>query len=284
MSAAARWRALVRASRAEADRREARLGLTPMYAGERAESFAHLTGVADETDPFFRHVLQAVGPASTVLDVGAGSGRYALALAPRAKEVVAVDPSDDLLMILGRQARRLGLTNIRCVLGRWEDVEPIEADVTVCYGVMGHVEDAAPFFRKLDACTKVQVFVGVAVPIDVIRGPLWRHFHAEPPPTNPAYLDALAVLRELGIAAEAKVHERTSDTYADLSEAVFAYRNMLRLPDSDEVDQELRTVLSSWLIRRRDGTLRHPYRTYPYVTVTWKTRGRASSRIPAPDS
>lgn len=152
-----------------------------MYEGQRAQAFAQLTGIADKTDPFFRHVLHAVTLSSIVLDVGAGSGRYALALAPLVKDVVAVDPSEDLLAILGRQAKGLGLTNVRSVLGRWEDVEPVEADVSVCYGVMGHVEDADPFFRKLDACTLGQVFVGIAAPIDIIRAPLWRHFHDEPP-------------------------------------------------------------------------------------------------------
>ena len=243
-----------------------------MYEGERAEAFAHLTGIADRTDPFFRHVRDAVAHSSTVLDIGAGSGRYALALAPLAKEVVAIDPSEDLLAVLARQARARGLTNARSILGRWEDVEPIEADISVCYGVMGHVEDAAPFFRKLDACTLGHVFVGIAAPIDVIRAPLWRHFHDEPPPTYPAYLDALAVLHELGIAAEAKVHERASDAYAGMAAAVFAYRNMLRLPDSPVVNAELEDVLSTWLVRRLDGTLRPPSRTYPYVTLTWKPR------------
>ena len=244
----------------------------PMYAGHRADAFARLSGIADRTDPFFRHVLDAVTPSSTVLDVGAGSGRYALGLASLVKDVVAIDPSEDLLAILARQARNLGLTNVRSVLGRWEDVEPVEADVSVCYGVMGHVEDAAPFFRKLDACTLGQVFVGIAAPIDVIRAPLWRHFHDEPPPTYPAYLDALQVLEELGIPAEAHVHERPADAYPGLAEAVFAYRNMLRLQDSPDVEKELEEVLSTWLVRCRDGTLRPPFRTYPYVTLTWKPR------------
>jgi SAM-dependent methyltransferase len=241
-----------------------------MYSGKRARSFAALSGIADRSDPFLRHVWPSVGNATTTLDVGAGAGRYALALAARAKEVFAVDPSDELLAILRRRARRLGLKNVRSVLGRWEDVDSIECDIAVCNGVMGNVEDAALFFQKLDACARRQVFIGIAPAIDVLRGPLFRHFHGEPLPAYPAYLDAVAVLEELGIQPRVRVVEYASPTYAGLREAVIAHRDLLGLPESHEVDRELQTVLSSWLVRGRDGGLRAPYSTYPWIALSWK--------------
>jgi 2-polyprenyl-3-methyl-5-hydroxy-6-metoxy-1,4-benzoquinol methylase len=95
-TATARWRRIAREARAESDRREAALGLEPMYAGE-PRSFARLSAVADEPDPFLRRALEHVDRSTTVVDVGAGAGRYALALAATAHEVVAVDPSPDLV-------------------------------------------------------------------------------------------------------------------------------------------------------------------------------------------
>jgi SAM-dependent methyltransferase len=57
-------------------------------------------------------VLAAHG-ASTVVDLGAGTGRFALAAARRFEHVTAVDVSPAMLDLLRERAR--GVTNLRCV-------------------------------------------------------------------------------------------------------------------------------------------------------------------------
>lgn len=52
---------------------------------------------------------------STIVDVGAGTGRFVLAVAPRCRHVVAVDISAPMLDLVRRRARRAGLTNLACV-------------------------------------------------------------------------------------------------------------------------------------------------------------------------
>jgi SAM-dependent methyltransferase len=268
-TAAERWRRLVRDARAALERREAELGLEPMYAGERARSFARLSGVADESDPFLRRVLEHVDASTVVVDAGAGSGRYALALAPAVREVVAVDPSADLLAMLEEQARGRRLANVRAVLARWEDVAPLEADVAISNGVMGHVEDGAVFLRKLDAAARRRVLVGIFVGVDVVRDPLWRHFHGADAPAAPSWLDAVAVLRELGIEPEVEFDDLPESSYADLDEAIYAYRDLLKLPAGADVDRELAAVLSVWLRPDAGGRLQPPFRASPWATVAW---------------
>ena len=56
-----------------------------------------------------------VGPASTVVDLGAGTGRLALAAAPHVGRVVAVDVSPAMLALLREQAAKAGLANVECV-------------------------------------------------------------------------------------------------------------------------------------------------------------------------
>jgi ubiquinone/menaquinone biosynthesis C-methylase UbiE len=56
-----------------------------------------------------------VGSASTVVDLGAGTGRLALAAAPHVGRVVAVDVSPAMLALLREQAAKAGLANVECV-------------------------------------------------------------------------------------------------------------------------------------------------------------------------
>jgi len=57
---------------------------------------------------------QGIGPASTVVDLGAGTGQFALATASRVGRA-AVDISPAMLAVLRERAARAGLSNIECV-------------------------------------------------------------------------------------------------------------------------------------------------------------------------
>jgi SAM-dependent methyltransferase len=56
-----------------------------------------------------------ISAASTVVDLGAGTGQFALAAAAQVSRVVAVDVSPAMLAALRRRAARAGLPNIECV-------------------------------------------------------------------------------------------------------------------------------------------------------------------------
>lgn len=60
-----------------------------------------------------------LGPASRVLDLGAGPGHVALPLSGHAREVVAVDPEPEMIAAL----RAAAPANVRAVEGRAEDVD-----------------------------------------------------------------------------------------------------------------------------------------------------------------
>jgi FkbM family methyltransferase len=56
-----------------------------------------------------------VGPEATVVDLGAGTGRFALAAARQFQRVVAVDVSAAMLEHLRDRAAESGLSNVECV-------------------------------------------------------------------------------------------------------------------------------------------------------------------------
>lgn len=53
--------------------------------------------------------------ASTLVDLGAGSGAFALVAAPYCRRVVAVDVSAPMLAVLEERAREAGIVNLECV-------------------------------------------------------------------------------------------------------------------------------------------------------------------------
>lgn len=91
-----------------------------------------------------RPVLDA--PALDVLDIGGGTGGFAVRVAELGHRVSVVDPSPDALASLDRRARELGVD----VTGQQGDLSTLlevtgsgSADVVLCHGVLEVVDDPA---------------------------------------------------------------------------------------------------------------------------------------------
>lgn len=244
------------------------------YWERRAKRFAPRLADA-EGDPFLSRLRRTCGRRTTVLDVGSGPGRFALAVAPRVAEVVALDPSPAMLAILRREARRRGLTNVRTIEGRWGEVAVDPVDVALASYVLPIVEDAPRFLRGMDAVAQRRAFVYLgAFTADAIVDPLWRHFHGRPRRPGPTWLDALAVLAEIGIDARVEVVEVVNRTrFPTLVAAVHDYRDLLVLADTREVRRELAALLRLWLVADGGG-LRPPISTLPAAVIRWEPSGR----------
>lgn len=276
--AARRWRSLVRARREEIERLSGEHDRTgTRYWERRAKRFAaRLEGTA-EGDPLTARLRRACGARTTVLDIGSGPGRFALVIAPRVAEVVALDPSKAMLAILRREARQRGLDNLRTVEGRWPDeadeVEPV--DVAFSSYVLPIVDDAPAFLRAMDAVARRHAFLYLgAFTADAVVDPLWRHFHGTPRRPGPTWLDAVAVLREMGITPDVDVVEVPSRTrFATFAEAVRDYRDLLVLPDTPDIRRELAGLLRSWLVTTSGGALRPPIATLPAAVIRWRPSG-----------
>lgn len=85
-----------------------------------------------------------VGPGVEVLDIGGGTGGFAVRVAGLAARVTVVDPSPDALAALNRRARELDVEvaaqqgDLATLL---EAVGPQSADVVLCHGVLEVVDD-----------------------------------------------------------------------------------------------------------------------------------------------
>jgi S-adenosylmethionine-dependent methyltransferase len=95
----------------------------------------------------------AAGPAGLeIIDVGGGTGGFAVPLATLGHQVTVVDPSPDALASLERRAREEGV-QVRAVqgdaAGLLDVVAPDSADLILCHGVLEHVDDVAPALSSL---------------------------------------------------------------------------------------------------------------------------------------
>ncbi len=243
----------------------------PAFWDSRAgRDAARLPAPGAERDPLLARMRRVTSARSTVLDVGAGPGRHALPLARRVAALTAVDASERMLAILRRRARAEGLTNVVCVHGRWPDVDVDPADVVVSSFVMTLVPDAPGFVRALDRCARRRVFLYLgAYSMDAVLDPLWRHFHGAPRRPGATYLDALAVLRELGIHPDIEVVEIPDRRrFATAAEAAREYADHLVLPPTRSARRELEGLMASWLVRRGGG-LAPPLRSVPAAIISW---------------
>ena len=275
-TAAARWRRLVTGRLEELSRLSPRAGSLSgsFWDGGRAERYARHTRIADAgNDPFLRRLRRATDASSSAIDVGAGTGRYALALAPAVGQVTAVEPSAAMLDILRDQTEQLEVANVTTVQATWEDADVARADVAFSSFVLPLVPDAGQFLEKLEASARRRVLLYLgAFSADAVLDPLWRHFHDAQRAPGPTYLDALAVLRELGIDPTVKVVEVPNDRrFETIADAVEHYRDALLLTDSAAVRRDLEELLGAWLLGRR-GALRSPLRTAAAAILEWRPR------------
>ncbi|MDP9392915.1 MAG: methyltransferase domain-containing protein [Actinomycetota bacterium] len=91
-----------------------------------------------------------------VLDAGGGTGGFAVPLAELGHRVTVVDPSPDALAALERRAREAGVTErVRALQGDTSGladlVPPASVDLTLCHGVLEHVDDAGAAVAALTA-------------------------------------------------------------------------------------------------------------------------------------
>jgi ubiquinone/menaquinone biosynthesis C-methylase UbiE len=74
-----------------------------------------------------------IGPDATVVDLGTGTGRFALAAAPLVCRVVAVDVSPAMLAVLRERVAETGLGNVECVRAGFLSYEHTGAPADAVY-------------------------------------------------------------------------------------------------------------------------------------------------------
>jgi SAM-dependent methyltransferase len=157
--------------------------------------------------PSHRIARKAMHQDGTVLDVGCGGGRAAMALVPPAGMVVGVDHQQAMLDAFSDAATRRSVRS-HTLLGDWPAVadDAPRCDVVVCHHVAYNVADIAPFLQALNdhATHRVVLELPTRHPLTHLN-PLWKRFWDLDRPTRPSAEDLAGIARAMGFDAHLEV-------------------------------------------------------------------------------
>ena len=263
------WAARVRANREQVDQhREAEAGrdfYAPVASLFRADP-------RRTDDPVLDLLHSLVSAHDTLLDIGAGGGRFALPLALAAREVIAVDPSPGMLSILREGLSEHGVVNVRCVQGRWPDgAAGLRADLTLIAHVGYDVEAIGPFLDAMEhAARRLCVAVLLEGPPPSAADALWPEIHGVARASLPALPEFLTLLLARGRLFELRLIERAPQRYTDPEQALAWARQQLWTRPSSAKDERLRELVQQQL-RPADGGYVLPGQPRRVGVVTWSS-------------
>ena len=177
----------------------------PNHRGDAAVDLAfwqeHAAGYDEHSRSpgYYEGALDAIGalvrPDDTLLDVGAGAGRFALPLARRVKQVTALDHARPMLDILQRRAGAQGIGNLSLVEAAWEDAEVEPHDVVLAAWSLYRLPDMLVGMKKLIAATRRTLIIvagaGHSIRHDAVLRDLWPHADHNDTPMHIYYYGVL---------------------------------------------------------------------------------------------
>ena len=187
-------------------------------------------------------------PASTVMDIGAGSGAWVSLMSPLAKTVTAIDPSESMLVQLKQRVEEEKLLNINIVKGCWPEVKVDRHDICFCSHAMYGAEDLPAFIRGMQESTNKRIILLIRAPgeeglMAQAMNMVWGHSY-----DSPNYQIAMQIFWQMGIFPNVIMEEDhlwKPWSQTTLEEALSEMKNRLGLFDNQEWDEKLVDLLES---------------------------------------
>ncbi|KAF1077509.1 class I SAM-dependent methyltransferase [Methanogenium sp. MK-MG] len=240
---------------------------------KRAASF---NKVVSGTSAEVEKTVQSLGllPTDTVLDMGAGTGRYAVSLAQNAAHVTALEPSKGMLAFFEENMTNAGMVNYSVVNKTFEDTEigtdiPVH-DVVFASNSLGF-DDLRAGLEKLDSAAKKCVHIlWFAGPARHIPDPeLMKRLGTDMSDTAaPDYIIIANVLHQMGIYAnvsvEKTVQNQTYDSTDDAADFWIERGNY-----TDDMQDVIREYMEDTLTSDENGRFLSQ-RSYHAARIWWE--------------
>jgi protein-L-isoaspartate O-methyltransferase len=151
-----------------------------------------------------------VRPQDSVLDVGAGTGRFALPLAKLVRHITALDHAPAMLRILHAKAAAAGIDNITLIEAAWETASIRPHDVVLAAWSLYRQTELGETLAKLIAASGRVLIIAAPDDFEPPHRALVREiWGGDYEPDVPAYLYLLGALRQIGVRADLRMVEET---------------------------------------------------------------------------
>ena len=222
-------------------------------------------------DEALNAISELVDPASTVLDVGGGAGRFAVALSFKCRSVTVVDPSESMLEQLKEATAEAGRSNVASVYSDWETAEVNPEDVVLCSHVVYGVADIRPFIEKINAHARRRVVLLSFVDSPQANvAPLWEPVHGERRINLPAMPELVNVLWEMDIYPSIGMLTSTrAQSFESVDAATEELSGRLFLTQDSPARVRLESVVQDYLESTDDGWRIAGARPVRQGVITW---------------
>jgi SAM-dependent methyltransferase len=220
---------------------------------ERAREFAsRVHHKWARPDPVRDFMATRVEADTTVLDIGAGTGTWAVFLARHARKVTAVEPSPAMRAVLQEHLATEGIGNVEVVDGFWPDVSVEAHDLAFCSHAMYGSADLPAFVSRMVDVARRGCYLLLRVPMRAgvmaqAAERVWGQPH-----DSPNFVVAYNVLLQMGICADVVVDPNPWQPWASpsLEDALGEVKRRLGLSGGSEHDAYLRDLLARRLVLR----------------------------------
>ncbi|MDP8905261.1 MAG: class I SAM-dependent methyltransferase [Chloroflexota bacterium] len=199
-------------------------------------------------------LLEHARPDETWLDVGAGGGRYALPIALRVREVIAVEPSPAMVDGLRAAMAEHGIANVRVIAEKWPlGRPPPESDVSLLAHLGYDVGELGPFLDALEAATRrLCIAVMGESAMTTVATLFWQDVHGERRVHLPALPELVVLLYARRRLPQVRLVDRVPPSFETFEEALAMARRQLWVREGSAKDRRLVELVRERLLER-DG-------------------------------
>lgn len=235
----------------------------------------NLNKFASEMDsrmtPLYQAVINNLGPDRTVIDIGAGVGRFAIPLTKDGVKVTAIEPSDEMGKTLFASIEKDGLSSvINVITSSWPVHVDLHAEVSFASFVIQFSHDPMEFIRAMERSSSRRCILVVHVeqPLGFLKD-IWQVFRpSEAVPAMLTFSDLYSMLLKEGIMADVTIirEDRPPRPMVDPDKMIGLLADLLMIKDDHDEMQRLKKML----LAKKDNSLQqHFMRT---AIISWLPR------------